>query len=93
MVTSSFLRVLSVRRYCHHISFDFRYETRTIDRTIKATVNGVSHTVGFHVTAPFSATHTGVLAYANDTGTTENEVCSRKGLCDDDTGLCSCFAG
>jgi hypothetical protein len=69
------------------------YETRTIDNIFQTTVLGVKHHTVIHVTSPFSATHAGVVAYVNDTGTTENLPCSRKGLCNDKTGLCDCFEG
>ena len=50
------------------------YETRTVDRVVQTSVNGVLRTTHIHVTAPFSAAHTAVMAYVNATGTTGNEV-------------------
>merc|ERR1719421_9519 len=36
---------------------------------------------------------TGKVAYVVNKGTTEKLDCSRRGLCDDTSGLCQCFAG
>jgi hypothetical protein len=34
-----------------------------------------------------------VNGYTSMTGTTENDVCNHRGLCDITSGMCSCFAG
>merc|ERR1712023_282949 len=47
----------------------------------------------FGVSEPFSAGHSDVIAYNDGAGTTEAKVCSGRGLCDESTGECQCFAG
>ena len=65
-----------------------KWETRTVD-----SVTYVSGQTGsFSVAQKFSGTVTGPI-YNDGTGTTEVSTCSGRGLCDESTGECACFAG
>merc|ERR1712028_209190 len=64
------------------------WETRTIDSVTYAS----GQTASFSVYSAYSGTHTGAI-YNVGTGTTEVSTCSGRGLCDESTGECACFAG
>merc|ERR1712196_327273 len=84
------------------------WETRTVDSvtySVELDIDGSSkYTLfdgmvhQFTVTEAFSDDMLGsppaVQAVYNDgSGTTESKVCSGRGLCDESTGECQCFAG
>merc|ERR1711865_659927 len=64
------------------------WETRTIDSVTYAS----GQTKSFSTYSAYSTTHTGAI-YNVGTGTTEVSTCSGRGLCDESTGECACFAG
>merc|ERR1711865_559817 len=66
-----------------------RWETRTIDSVTY--VSG--QTASFSVYSKFSQIWTAKAIYNVGTGTTEVSTCSGRGLCDESTGECACFAG
>merc|ERR1712166_1028940 len=65
------------------------WETRTID---SVTYTSAGQTASFSTYSAYSGTHTGAI-YNVGTGTTEVSTCSGRGLCDESTGECACFAG
>merc|ERR1719240_1575514 len=79
------------------------WETRTVDSvtySVKADVSGsTKYTLfdgmvhQFTVTEAFSAAHGASAVYNDGSGTMESKVCSGRGLCDESTGECACFAG
>merc|ERR1712028_138381 len=66
-----------------------QWETRTIDSVTY--VSG--QTASFSVYSKFSQKWTAKAIYNVGTGTTEVSTCSGRGLCDESTGECACFAG
>merc|ERR1711865_509282 len=66
-----------------------QWETRTIDSVTY--VSG--QTASFSVYSKFSQIWTAKAIYNVGTGTTEVSTCSGRGLCDESTGECACFAG
>merc|ERR1711871_15045 len=79
------------------------WETRTVDSVTYSVAldttgstkytffDGMVHQ--FTVTEAFSAAHTASAVYNDGSGTMESKVCSGRGLCDESTGECACFAG
>jgi hypothetical protein len=69
-----------------------KWETRTID---SVTYGADGETSSFSVSTAYSAGHTGAgRSFYNDgSGTMEVSTCSNRGLCDESTGECACFAG
>merc|ERR1712224_491471 len=61
------------------------YETRVVD-----SVNGTDITVSSGFSADIAAT---AKIWVVGTGTTEDNMCSGRGLCNSDSGVCECFAG
>jgi len=73
------------------------WETRTVDSIdyVAVTANNEDNEgmiSAIYVDSPFKAT-TGVDLYVDNRGTTEAIECSRRGLCDETTGVCACFNG
>merc|ERR1711871_1751785 len=73
------------------------WETRTVDSIDYVAVTADNEDnegmiSAIYVDSPFKAT-TGVDLYVDNRGTTEAIECSRRGLCDQTTGVCSCFNG
>merc|ERR1711871_412804 len=63
-----------------------------IDGSSKYTLfDGMVHQ--FAVTEAFSSAHSAQAVYNDGSGTMESKVCSGRGLCDESTGECACFAG
>jgi hypothetical protein len=60
------------------------WEIRTVYKIISST--------SFQVSKPFSTLHSGPL-YNIYKGTTQSTVCSNRGNCNKETGLCDCFHG
>jgi len=60
------------------------WEIRTVHKILSST--------SFQVSKPFSNVHTGPL-YNIYKGTTTSTVCSNRGLCNEENGLCKCFNG
>merc|ERR1712195_216582 len=69
-------------------SSGYMMDTRTIDSVTYAS----GQTKSFSTYSAYSTTHTGAI-YNVGTGTTEVSTCSGRGLCDESTGECACFAG
>jgi len=79
------------------------WETRTVDSVTYSvaldTTGGNTYTLfdgmvhQFTVTEAFSAAHGKSAVYNDGSGTMESKVCSGRGLCDESTGECACFAG
>jgi hypothetical protein len=69
-----------------------KWETRTID---SVTYGTDGQTGSFSVSTGFSAAHAAVgrAIYNDGSGTMEVSTCSNRGLCDESTGECACFAG
>jgi hypothetical protein len=69
-----------------------KWETRTID---SVTYGTDGQTGSFTVSTAYSAGHTGTgrSIYNDGSGTMEVSTCSNRGLCDESTGECACFAG
>jgi hypothetical protein len=79
------------------------WETRTVDSVTYSVAldttgsntytlfDGMVHQ--FTVTEAFSAAHGKSAVYNDGSGTMESQVCSGRGLCDESTGECACFAG
>jgi hypothetical protein len=69
-----------------------KWETRTID---SVTYGTDGQTRSFSVSTGFSAAHAtvGRAIYNDGSGTMEVSTCSNRGLCDESTGECACFAG
>merc|ERR1711871_889354 len=73
------------------------WETRTVDSIDYVAVTADNEDnegmiSAIYVDSPLKAT-TGVDLYVDNRGTTEAIECSRRGLCDQTTGVCSCFNG
>jgi len=79
------------------------WETRTVDSVTYSvaleTTGSSTYTLfdgmvhQFTVTEAFSAAHSKSAVYNDGSGTMESKVCSGRGLCDESTGECACFAG
>jgi hypothetical protein len=79
------------------------WETRTVDSVTYSvaldTTGSTTYTLfdgmvhQFTVTEAFSAAHSKSAVYNDGSGTMESKVCSGRGLCDESTGECACFAG
>jgi hypothetical protein len=67
-----------------------KWETRTID---SVTYGTDGQTQRFSVSTAYSATHSDKAIYNDGSGTMEVSTCSNRGLCDESTGECACFAG
>jgi hypothetical protein len=73
------------------------WETRTVDSIDYVAVTSDNQDnegmiSAIYVDSPFKAS-TGVDLYVDNRGTTEAIECSRRGLCDQTTGVCACFNG
>jgi len=66
------------------------WETRTID---SVTYGTDGQTRSFSVSTAYSTTHATKAIYNDGSGTMEVSTCSNRGLCDESTGECACFAG
>lgn len=66
------------------------WETRTVDSLTFDTNGDVT---GFVVTEAFNEDTSDMALFNDGAGTTEAVSCSRRGLCDETTGECQCFAG
>jgi len=66
-----------------------KWETRTVDSVTYSS----GQTGSFSVAQKFSEVLTPRPIYNDGTGTTEVSTCSSRGLCDESTGECACFAG
>ena len=74
------------------------WETRTIDSVVYAhTPMGVipseKSITGVTVSFGYSTGHDMKPVFVDTSGTTESDVCSGKGLCDEEKGDCKCFSG
>ena len=74
------------------------WETRTIDSiTYEHTPMGIIPSekviTGVTVSFGYSAPHDMKPVFVDTTGTTESTVCSGRGLCNENTGVCQCFRG
>jgi len=65
------------------------WETRTVDSLTFSS----GDVTGFVVTEAFTGDSTNRAVFNDGAGTTEAVSCSRRGLCDETTGECQCFAG
>jgi len=66
------------------------WETRTID---SVTYGTDGQTRSFSVSTNFKTALTDKAIYNDGSGTMEVSTCSNRGLCDESTGECACFAG
>ena len=66
------------------------WETRTID---SVTYGADGQTASFSVSTEFKSALAGKAIYNDGSGTMEVSTCSNRGLCDESTGECACFAG
>ena len=70
---------------------DATYETRAVDKiwgtNLDVTMFSVNH--------PFDQVNTlqDMVAWVDESGTTEGVACSARGACDEETGQCGCFSG
>jgi len=72
------------------VTYDVKLDTG--DGSNKYTLfDGMVHQ--FTVTEAFSGAHSAQAVYNDGSGTMESKVCSGRGLCDESTGECACFAG
>jgi len=67
-----------------------KWETRTID---SVTYGTDGQTASFSVAHKYSGVFSTKPLYNDGSGTTEVSTCSNRGLCDESTGECACFAG
>merc|ERR1711968_413653 len=72
-------------------SVTYSVELDVFDSTKYTLFDGMVHQ--FTVTEAFSAAHGASAVYNDGSGTMESKVCSGRGLCDESTGECACFAG
>jgi len=69
------------------------YETRTVDKVWADPTTGDITT--FTVKDPYTNVRNGQVAEAwvDESGTTEELTCGRRGLCESESGICACFTG
>jgi len=69
------------------------YETRTVDKVWADATTGDITT--FTVKDPYINVRKGQVAEAwvDESGTTEELTCGRRGLCESESGICACFTG
>merc|ERR1712100_419376 len=68
------------------------YETRTVDKIWGSSLDVTM----FSVSEAFSSdvqVREDPLAWVDEAGSPEDIECSRRGLCDTESGVCQCFAG
>ena len=82
----------------HHPILEFvpsamLYEMRTVDKVWADPTTGDITT--FTVKDPYTNVRNGQVAEAwvDESGTTEELACGRRGLCESKSGICACFMG
>ena len=70
------------------------FESRQVDNVFGANLDVTAISVSYAFTdSPSAFLHEDKYAWVDDSGTTESLECSRRGLCNEDSGVCDCFSG